>query len=59
MTTKYDKEILKWLLKIYKKSIHWVPAYLRDVFTPGSENMNSFFDGYVYVITPLNEVTVQ
>lgn len=43
----------------------WVPAYFKDVFTAGmsssqrSESINSFFDGYVHAMTPLNEFTVQ
>lgn len=50
---------------MYTKRTHWVPAYLKDVFTAGmsssqrSKSMNSFFDGYVLAKTPLSEFTIQ
>lgn len=52
-------------MNLYEMRHQWVPAYFRDIFTAGmtstqrSESINSFFDGFVHVLTPLNEFVMQ
>lgn len=62
---KYDLNNNIWLMNLYEMRHQWVPAYFRDIFTAGmtstqrSESINSFFDGFVHALTPLNEFVTQ
>ncbi|KAK8950708.1 Protein FAR1-RELATED SEQUENCE 5 [Platanthera zijinensis] len=54
-----------WLLKMWDRRQHWVPAYLKDHFVAGmtssgrSESINTFFDGFVNSKTQLLEFITQ
>ncbi|KAJ4967136.1 hypothetical protein NE237_018985 [Protea cynaroides] len=56
---KYNLREHEWLQAIYNACRQWVPVYLRDTFfaemsiTQRSDNMNSYFDGYVNASTNL------
>jgi len=56
---RYDLRGHEWLGTIYADRGQWVPVYLRDAFfaemsiTQHSDNINSYFDGYVNASTTL------
>lgn len=43
----------KWLIRMWNRKLHWVPAYLNCFFIAGmttigrSESINAYFDGFV------------
>ncbi|KAK4492239.1 hypothetical protein RD792_003040 [Penstemon davidsonii] len=61
LVDKYDLRDHEWLGAIYADRSQWVPVYLRNTFfaemsvTQRSDNMNSYFDGYVNASTNLNQ----
>ncbi|KAK8952478.1 Protein FAR1-RELATED SEQUENCE 5 [Platanthera zijinensis] len=62
---KYSIQNNSWLLKMWDRREHWVPAYLKDYFVVGmtssgrSESINAFFDGFVNSKTQLLEFITQ
>ncbi|XP_052196787.1 protein FAR1-RELATED SEQUENCE 5-like [Diospyros lotus] len=59
LVNRYNLQENEWLQTIYVDRWQWVPVYLRDTFfaemsiTQRSDNMNSYFDGYVNASTTL------
>ncbi|XP_027911300.1 protein FAR1-RELATED SEQUENCE 5-like [Vigna unguiculata] len=59
LTDRYDLQKHEWLQSIYNDRRQWVPVYLRDTFfaemsiTQRSDNINSYFDGYINASTTL------
>lgn len=55
----------EWLQSMYTVRQQWVPAYLRDTFfgemsiTQGSDNINSYFDGYINASTHIQVLIKQ
>ncbi|XP_062098736.1 protein FAR1-RELATED SEQUENCE 5-like [Humulus lupulus] len=54
-----------WLLSMYNARQQWVPVFLRDAFfgemstTQASDNINSFFDGYINASTTIQALIKQ
>ncbi|KAK4587845.1 hypothetical protein RGQ29_019019 [Quercus rubra] len=54
---RYDLGDNEWLQSMYNARHQWVPVYLRDTFfgemsiNQGSDNINSYFDGYINAST--------
>ncbi|XXG56079.1 hypothetical protein AAC387_Pa03g3588 [Persea americana] len=62
---KYGLKDNEWLQSLYKTREQWVQVYLQDTFIANisvdqlSENINSFFGGYLKIHTPLQEFIEQ
>lgn len=61
MIEKYALEDNEWLKSLHENRHSWVPAFVKETFWAGmsntqhKENMNSFFDGYIYPKTSLKQ----
>ncbi|PKA63437.1 Protein FAR1-like sequence 6 [Apostasia shenzhenica] len=61
MIEKYALEDSEWLRSLHENRHSWVPAFVKETFWAGmsstqhKENMNSFFDGYIYPKTSLKQ----
>ena len=62
---KYKLESNEWLIGLYDKRHHWLPAFVKDMLWAGmsttwrSESMHSFFDGYIHAQTTLKQFVEQ
>ncbi|KAG6704472.1 hypothetical protein I3842_07G135000 [Carya illinoinensis] len=62
---RYDLGDNEWLQSMYNARQQWVPVYLRDAFfgemsiTQGSDNVNSYFDGYINASTNIQVLIKQ
>ena len=63
--TDYGLERNDWLNKLWSERRSWVPVYLKHLFwaimvsTQRSENMHSYFDGYIHSMSALNQFIEQ
>ncbi|XP_020691795.1 protein FAR1-RELATED SEQUENCE 6 [Dendrobium catenatum] len=61
MIEKYVLEDNEWLRSLYENRHSWVPAFVKETFWAGmsstqhKENINSFFDGFIYPKTSLKQ----
>lgn len=62
---RYDIGDNEWLQSMYDARQQWVPVFLRDTFfgemsvTQGSDNINSYFDGYINASTNIQVLIKQ
>lgn len=62
---RYDLDSNEWLQSMYYARQQWVPVFLRDTFfgelfvTQGSDNINSYFDGYINASTNIQVLIKQ
>lgn len=62
---RYNLDNNEWLQSMYYARQQWVPVFLRDTFfgelfvTQGSDNMNSYFDGYINASTNIQVLIKQ
>ncbi|XP_062029918.1 protein FAR1-RELATED SEQUENCE 5-like [Rosa rugosa] len=62
---RYDLDSNEWLQSMYHARQQWVPVFLRDTFfgemfvTQGSDNINSYFDGYINASTNIQVLIKQ
>lgn len=62
---RYDLDNNEWLQSMYYARQQWVPVFLRDTFfgemfvIQGSDNMNSYFDGYINASTNIQVLIKQ
>lgn len=62
---KYNLRDNEWLQSMYSARRQWVPVFLRDAFfgemstMQGSDNINSYFDGYINASTTIQALVKQ
>ncbi|KAM5574034.1 protein FAR1-RELATED SEQUENCE 5-like [Rosa sericea] len=62
---RYDLDSNEWLQSMFYARQQWVPVFLRDTFfgemfvTQGSDNINSYFDGYINASTNIQVLIKQ
>ncbi|CAN6711928.1 unnamed protein product [Malus baccata var. baccata] len=65
LVQRYDLGDNEWLQSIYDARQQWVPVFLQDTFfgemsaTQGSDNINSYFDGYINASTNIQVLIKQ